>query len=368
MTLDYGYVTVHETKDAAQGEVLAELLRQEGIAARFRGPATTLVGVAEHIVAMAVEVPAESRGGRPGVPARSRRRDRRRRRIVRGLGGEMADDGYTTIFRTTDTAQGGLVAEMLRGEGIDARFHTINTALIGLHGGLIEMELTVPVESEAQALELLADLEYVGAAEAIDQGQDVGPDDVDEVAAPAAASRWRALARAGFTLFLPGTCHLYAGRPWTALVLALAASWCISGAIAADRGSTRFDIAVATICMIVLCDMIQGVRVAAAEIRGVRASVARQVVAGVVLAVVAGLLGLAASTAVVAPRLWRAHVLKRFNVTCTRSGVVLASGDTSHRESGFPSHRASPSPSPPTQKGRPKGSTTCGWTPVRRCG
>jgi hypothetical protein len=60
MTLDNGYVTIVVTKDAAQGEVLAELLRQEGIAARFRGPATTLVGVAEHIVEMAVEVPADS--------------------------------------------------------------------------------------------------------------------------------------------------------------------------------------------------------------------------------------------------------------------------------------------------------------------
>ena len=56
---DYGYVVVHETKDAAQGEVLAELLRNEGIAARFRGAATTLVGVARNVVAMAVEVPAE---------------------------------------------------------------------------------------------------------------------------------------------------------------------------------------------------------------------------------------------------------------------------------------------------------------------
>jgi len=56
---DYGYVVVHETKDAAQGEVLAELLRNEGIAARFRGAATTLVGLAMNVVAMAVEVPAD---------------------------------------------------------------------------------------------------------------------------------------------------------------------------------------------------------------------------------------------------------------------------------------------------------------------
>ncbi len=55
----YGYVVVHETKDAAQGEVLAELLQNEGIAARFRGPATTLVGVSKNVVAMAVEVPVE---------------------------------------------------------------------------------------------------------------------------------------------------------------------------------------------------------------------------------------------------------------------------------------------------------------------
>jgi hypothetical protein len=59
MTTEYGYVVVHETKDAAQGEVLAELLRNEGIEARFRGPSTTLVGVARTVTAMAVEVPVD---------------------------------------------------------------------------------------------------------------------------------------------------------------------------------------------------------------------------------------------------------------------------------------------------------------------
>ena len=59
MTTQYGYVVVHETKDAAQGEMLAELLRNEGIEARFRGPSTTLVGVARSLTAMAVEVPVD---------------------------------------------------------------------------------------------------------------------------------------------------------------------------------------------------------------------------------------------------------------------------------------------------------------------
>lgn len=59
MTSQHGYVVVHETKDAAQGEMLAELLRNEGIEARFRGPSTTLVGEARSVTAMAVEVPVD---------------------------------------------------------------------------------------------------------------------------------------------------------------------------------------------------------------------------------------------------------------------------------------------------------------------
>jgi hypothetical protein len=245
----------------------------------------------------------------------------------------MADDGYTTIFRTTDATQGGLVAEMLRGEGIDARFHSISSTLIGLHAGLIEMAVTVPIEAEAQAQALLADLEYVGAAEAVDHGHEVESDDADET--PTGASRWRALTRAAFTLFLPGTCHLYAGRPWTAIVLALAASWGISAAIAAERSSTRYDTAVAAIVAIVLGDVIQGVRAAGDELRGARATVGRQIVAGVMLAAVAGLLGLGASAAIAAPGLWRAHVLKRFTVSCTQNRLVFASADSDDRDLVF---------------------------------
>ena len=84
MTMDYGYVTVHVTTDAAQGEVLAELLRQEGIAARFRGPATTLVGVAEHIVEMAVEVPSESEAHAQPIHDHHRRAGEDRVQCVEG--------------------------------------------------------------------------------------------------------------------------------------------------------------------------------------------------------------------------------------------------------------------------------------------
>ena len=56
---DYGYVIVHHTTDPAQGEVIAELLRNEGIAARFRGAASTLIGLTKNLVPMAVEVPID---------------------------------------------------------------------------------------------------------------------------------------------------------------------------------------------------------------------------------------------------------------------------------------------------------------------
>ena len=54
---DYGYVIVHHTTDPAQGEMIAELLRNEGIAARFRGAASTLIGLSKDLMPMAVEVP-----------------------------------------------------------------------------------------------------------------------------------------------------------------------------------------------------------------------------------------------------------------------------------------------------------------------
>src|SRR5262245_35318971 len=132
----------------------------------------------------------------------------------------MADDGYITIHRTIDAAEGELVAEMLRREGIEARFHRVSTTLIGMPAGLIEMT----VAAAARGKEVLGDLEYAATAEAIESeakgGGDAGE---DEGPAPVHASRFRALARAGFMLFMPGTVHLFAGRPWTALVLFLSA-------------------------------------------------------------------------------------------------------------------------------------------------
>src|SRR5437773_8833628 len=84
----------------------------------------------------------------------------------------MASDGYVTIHRTTDAAQGELMAELLRRAGIEARFHDVASTRIGMPPALIERTVDVPAESEARAKELLADLEYAGAAEGLERDED----------------------------------------------------------------------------------------------------------------------------------------------------------------------------------------------------
>ena len=59
MSGEYGWVTILQTTDPAQGEMLAELLRNEGIAARFRGASSTLIGLARDMATMSVDVPLD---------------------------------------------------------------------------------------------------------------------------------------------------------------------------------------------------------------------------------------------------------------------------------------------------------------------
>jgi hypothetical protein len=256
----------------------------------------------------------------------------------------MAADGYVTIHRTTDAAQGELLAETLRSEGIDARFHRVSSTLIGIPTLMIEMTVDVPAKSEARALEVLRDLEYVGAdgaapadAEAGDDAGEQGghpekeeEEKEEEGEAPGPPSRMRVLARAGFTLFLPGTFHLYAGRPWSALVLGAGACACVGVMIAAP-GAASFGVALGAILGIVVCDMVGGLRAVHADSVGQKAGRRRQITRGLLLLAVAGAFGAAARTAAAAPQWWREHLLSRFSVTCTRTSLMVESRDGDDR-------------------------------------
>ena len=111
----------------------------------------------------------------------------------------MAADGYVTIHRTTDAAQGELLAETLRSDGIDARFHRVSSALIGVPTSMIEMTIDVPARSEARARELLRDLEYVGASDTAEAGEAGGAGEAAADAETAEAAGARVGAGAGFT-------------------------------------------------------------------------------------------------------------------------------------------------------------------------
>jgi len=250
----------------------------------------------------------------------------------------MADDGYTTILRTTDPSQGELFAEMLRREGIEARFHQVRSTMIGMPINLIEMTVDVPTETEARARELLADLEYVGAAEASEQqpeGEQKAVDEPrsdDELAARdrietggLLRSRRHPAFALTFALFLPGGGHLYARRPWTALVLALGVVGCFAIAIA-SRGTMVFEAAFFVWPAIVVCDAVGGVRGARADLRGERPSRVRQLVHGLGLvclsAAVAGAVGLLPAV----PGMRSAQRLAQFQVSCTSDAIVIENG------------------------------------------
>ena len=249
----------------------------------------------------------------------------------------MARDGYATIMRTLDPAQGELVAEMLRREGIEARFHRVSSTLIGLPETLVEMDVAVPAEDEARAREMLAELEYVGAAEEADQPAE-DPDDASDAVRPAPKApppRRHPFLAAGFAVFLPGGAHLYARRPWTTLVIALGELNALALVLTAGEALLS-EIAVATFIALVVCDAFAGVRAARATRRGEDASRGVQLARGLGLMLVAVILGLGLRAAAEVPRRVRAWRLARataaYHVGCTVRSIIVENHSGEPRE------------------------------------
>jgi hypothetical protein len=246
----------------------------------------------------------------------------------------VADDGYTTILRTTDPAQGELVAEMLRREGIDARFHQVSSTLIGMPGNMFEMTVDVPTEREALARELLADLEYVGAAEASrkesveEPGEDEESDGADRDAAKEPLpSRRRPVFAAAFAFFFPGGGHLYARQFWTALLLAVGGVVCLIMAIASANQKDAV-VLFTTLGAIVVCDAVAGVRAARAEAKGQHRSRDGQLLRGIGLLCLAGLVGSAPRLASELREARRASRLAKLELSCTPGSIAIANRGT----------------------------------------
>ena len=244
----------------------------------------------------------------------------------------MAADGFVTIHRTTDAAQGELLAETLRSDGIDARFHRVSSALIGVPTSMIEMTIDVPARSEARARELLRDLEYVGASDTAPEAGDAGvageaAADVETGEAGGARGEARRFRRnpllaPGFAFLLPGGAHLYARRPWTTLVVALGLLSCFVGVVV-SHGALDLEIAFAIGIALVLCDAVGGLRAARAENRALTVSRGRQLAAGFGLAGIAVALGTGVGLATMTPRMSRARQLAKYKVSCTGAAITV---------------------------------------------
>lgn len=212
-----------------------------------------------------------------------------------------------------------MVLELLRGEGIAARLIRPQGILAGAALNLYETRIEVPAASAERTAELLADLEVLGSSEEMDRGH-------DESDAPHPRRRLPIIA-AGIGLLCPGGCHLYARRPWTTLVVALAFLGALglrAAASAADPLLAQFSFVMMSTVM--ASDLAGGLLALRSTNRGRTTSRPSQIARGLLL--VAGAIILAASvTAVVdAPRRARARMLALFSVTCAPGSVQIVNG------------------------------------------
>ena len=241
----------------------------------------------------------------------------------------MAADGFTTIQRAVTVAEGEMLAELLRREGIDVNFHPMIGATIGSGEQICDLRIDVPIESEARVRELLSELEYLGTT-LNERGAD-GDDDDAEPEAPAAPPR-RPLLAAGVAFLFPGGGHFHARRPWTGLLVGttLVCGW-ISRWGSSWRESFTGEMLFGSLIALVFVDAIAGRRAAMAENRGIHPGQARQFARGFVMMACAVAAGAVFATAAAAPRWLEARVWRRIETRCTPRQLTVTNADPKGR-------------------------------------
>jgi len=216
-----------------------------------------------------------------------------------------------------------MVLELLRGEGIAARLIRPQGTLAGAALNLYETRIEVPAASAARTAELLADLEVLGSSEEMDRGEDASD-------APPPSPRRRIIG-AGIGLLCPGGCHLYARRPWTTLVVALAflGALLLRAASAADPLPAQFSFVL--MLTVVASDLAGGLWALGSTNRGIPSSRPSQIVRGLVLVGAAIALAAGVTAVVDAPRRARARMLAPFSVTCVPGAIQIVNGSDDAR-------------------------------------
>lgn len=139
----------------------------------------------------------------------------------------MTDD-FVTLLTTTDAMAVDVLEQMLQQEGLPHRvIGNRNAAAVGGAPHIFDIRVEVPRQLEDEALEVarrvfdpdpLGDLDRDDLPEELREPQEAA--EASDTPPPGGARRLRPLFAAGVVLLFPGGCHLYARRPWTALLIA----------------------------------------------------------------------------------------------------------------------------------------------------
>lgn len=217
---------------------------------------------------------------------------------------------HETILSTTDRLEAQAVVSMLASQGIEARLSgVVDSARLGIGDTALPLTVEVPIEHVARAKELLA---------AAPAPPDTEPPDERP-------NRKRAIIAMGVPVVWPGLAHVYAGLPWTGVVLGLT--------VLLSLVFVRTGVNVGGVyLLLVLADALFGVRGVRAFNQGVHRSVAGQVAMG--LAVSLGALLVSSGGQGLK---WLRHELtqrefSRYQLSCTAEGFVIENTGSEPRD------------------------------------
>lgn len=227
------------------------------------------------------------------------------------ISGVLMIEKYVIIHRTHDPFQADLLGDLLRENGIAARvLGTRHGAAIGVGQNILEQHIEVPQSQAGEATDFLESYFESDGASLLDEQIGLDEEPEDEPAARAGGAEpavpLRPLFAGAATSLLFGGSHLYARRPWTALVLAAGQVLALANLRSMQWHTVATGLVMFLIILLTdLCGGQVAVRsynraigrdmgpgnVRADMAHGVRVSPVRQLALGVVLVALAGTVG-----------------------------------------------------------------------------
>lgn len=247
----------------------------------------------------------------------------------------MVEASFVTVHVASSVAEGEMITELLRAEGIPAHLSSVASAMLGAAPHLFQTKVLVPAQDAARAVELMQDLVRVSAEEDAARAATVdataGPQSptggAEAVAADTALAPRRPRVAAAFAFLFPGGGHLYARSVPTAIVVEIGMGACLFLLL---RGPARVFpqyAAFAILIALAVCDAWGAARLVRESNQGAPApGPARALSRGVILLALAAGAGSTVAALASMPRWSRERRLAPFSVSSPRPVVASARG------------------------------------------